>query len=287
MFLGSWSQCFSYGSCLGLPEKQIPEPLFIGCFLAHTAIWLPNGTRNWAKNQQKIGSEKGDYFLFRGVNRFLLSEKEPSYPLWTWKTKSNPWHILLSSCGRAVVRETVIEPLNKDAHHHSFYKHLISTAVSAKKATPTNGKSHELGFCQRRKRYLDCKAVNILPEALLFFFPLVLSISFPSTLPVFQTEQQLRHLWAVKVLPAEASVRRFTPVLQNQDISEHLRAWQITRQSLHLNVVADEICQWFEWIHKICNILEMELSLPQGEILYQYLVSPRGYAVFVLAQLWP
>lgn len=87
--------------------------------------------------------------------------------------------------------------------------------------------------------------MNILPEALFFFFPLVLSISFSSTLPVFQTEQQLRHLWAVKVVPAEASPRRFTPVLRNQDISEHLKAWQITRQSLHLNFVADEVCQWF------------------------------------------
>lgn len=61
-------------------------------------------------------------------------------------------------------------------------------------------------------RYLDCKAVNILPEAL-FFFSLVFSISFPSTLPVFQTEQQLRHLWAVRVLPTEASPKRFPSVL--------------------------------------------------------------------------
>lgn len=45
-----------------------------------------------------------------------------------------------------------------------------------------------LVFVKRRKRYLDCKAVSILPEAL--FFSLVFSISLPFTLPVFQTEQQ-------------------------------------------------------------------------------------------------
>lgn len=42
------------------------------------------------------------------------------------------------------------------------------------------------------------------------------------------------------------------------------------------------VSSWFRWINKICNILETELGLPQDEILYQHLVSPRGHAVFCL-----
>lgn len=56
-----------------------------------------------------------------------------------------------------------------------------------RKQRPPMVNATALAFVRRRKRYLNCKAVNILPEAL--FFSLAFSISFPFTFPVFLTKQ--------------------------------------------------------------------------------------------------